>query len=121
MWRVPLFAALRREGLDWLVHECGLRGIRLLPVLTDGGSTAGGGMRQYIDWIDPALTVTDFYKNDTIKVSAAARPVWRPLSVLSAVNPLPAAASLCVQNGQHGSCLMSCALLNGAKVLQVLP
>lgn len=58
-----------------MVHECALRGIRLLPVLTNGGSTAGGGMRQYIDWIDPALTVTDFYKNDTIKVSAAVRPV----------------------------------------------
>lgn len=25
-------------------------------------------MKQYIDWVDPALTVTDFYTNDTIKV-----------------------------------------------------
>lgn len=62
-----LNGTMLREGLDWLVHECGLRGIRVLPVLTNGGSTAGGGMLQYIDWIDPALTVTDFYKNDTIK------------------------------------------------------
>jgi hypothetical protein len=45
-----------------------LREVRLLPVLTNGGSTEGGGMKQYIDWIDPALTVNDFYKNDTVKV-----------------------------------------------------
>lgn len=51
-----------------MVHECGLRGLRLLPVLTNGGSAEGGGMKQYIDWIDPALTVVDFYTNDTIKV-----------------------------------------------------
>lgn len=73
VYKNKLNLTLRREGLDWLVHECGLRGIRLLPVLTNGGRTAAGGMRQYIDWIDPALTVTDFYKNDTIKVSAASR------------------------------------------------
>jgi hypothetical protein len=57
-----------REGLDWLVHECSLRGLRVLPILTNGGSTQGGGMKQYIDWVDPELTVTDFYTNDTIKV-----------------------------------------------------
>lgn len=50
------------------MHECSLRGLRLLPVLTNGGSAEGGGMKQYIDWIDPALTVSDFYTNDTIKV-----------------------------------------------------
>lgn len=58
----------RSEGLDWLVHECGLRGIRLLPVLTNGGSAELGGMKQYVDWVDPMLTVADFYTNDTIKV-----------------------------------------------------
>lgn len=57
-----------REGLDWLVHECSLRGLRVLPVLTNGGSTQGGGMKQYIDWVDAHLTVTDFYTNDTVKV-----------------------------------------------------
>lgn len=62
---------LCREGLDWLVHECSLRALRLLPVLTNGGSAEAGGMKQYIDWIDPALTVTAFYTNDTIKVGGA--------------------------------------------------
>lgn len=60
---------LCREGLDWLVHECSLRALRLLPVLTNGGSAEAGGTKQYIDWIDPALTVTAFYTNDTIKVT----------------------------------------------------
>lgn len=27
-------------------------------------------MKQYIDWVDPDLTVTDFYSNDTVKVGA---------------------------------------------------
>jgi hypothetical protein len=40
-------------------------------VLTNGGSAEAGGMKQYIDWIDPALTVTAFYTNDTIKVGGA--------------------------------------------------
>lgn len=70
---VPLMTSLLlllsfREGLDWLVHECGLRGLRLLPVLTNGASTDGGGMKQYTDWVDTELTVTDFYTNDTVKV-----------------------------------------------------
>jgi hypothetical protein len=43
--------------------------MRLLPVLTNGGSAEAGGMKQYIDWIDPALTVAAFYTNDTIKVT----------------------------------------------------
>lgn len=59
-----------REGLDWLLHEAGLRGLRVILVLTNGASSAGGGMKQYIDWVDPALTVTDFYTNDTVKVGA---------------------------------------------------
>jgi hypothetical protein len=46
----------------------GLRGLKLLLVLTNGGSASWGGMKQYTDWVDPALTVTDFYGNDTVKV-----------------------------------------------------
>jgi hypothetical protein len=58
-------------GLDWLVHVAGLRGIKLLLVLTNGGSASWGGMKQYTNWVDPALTVTDFYGNDTVKVSGS--------------------------------------------------
>ncbi len=29
---------------------------------------AYGGMMQYTQWVDPMLTVTDFYTNDTVKV-----------------------------------------------------
>ncbi|KAF6262270.1 glycoside hydrolase superfamily [Scenedesmus sp. NREL 46B-D3] len=62
-----LNATVMSAGLDWLVHVAGLRGIKLLLVLTNGGSAAWGGMKQYTDWVDPALTVTDFYGNDTVK------------------------------------------------------
>jgi hypothetical protein len=55
------------------VHVAGLRGIKLLLVLTNGGSAAWGGMKQYTDWVDPALTVTDFYGNDTVKVTVSRR------------------------------------------------
>lgn len=66
-----------------MVHECGMRGIRLLPVLTNGGSNEGGGMKQYIDWIDPALTVADFYKNDTIKVRGLQHHVAEQAALLA--------------------------------------
>jgi hypothetical protein len=60
------------------VHEAGLRGLRLILVLTNGGSAAGGGMQQFTDWVDPALTVSDFYTNDTVKVRGGGRrPLWR--------------------------------------------
>lgn len=59
------------------MHEAGLRGLRLLLVLTNGGSSQGGGMKQYVDWVDPALTVTAFYTNDTIKVGEVC---WRMAS-----------------------------------------
>lgn len=57
------------DGIDWLVESAGLRALRLILVLTNGGSNAGGGMQQYTHWVDPALTVVDFYGNDTVKVS----------------------------------------------------
>jgi hypothetical protein len=43
--------------------------MRLLLVLTNAGSTAGGGAKQYTDWVDTSLTLTDFYTNDTVKVN----------------------------------------------------
>eukprot|EP00878_Enallax_costatus_P030381 GHUV01033074.1.p1 GENE.GHUV01033074.1~~GHUV01033074.1.p1 ORF type:complete len:119 (+),score=39.32 GHUV01033074.1:77-433(+) len=61
-------ASFFSDGLDWLVESAGARGLRLLLVLTNGGSSAGGGMQQYTHWVDPALTVVDFYGNDTVKV-----------------------------------------------------
>lgn len=64
----PLLSILTRSGLDWLVSSAGCRGLRLLPVLTNGASPAGGGMQQFTHWVDPGLTVTDFYGNDTVKV-----------------------------------------------------
>eukprot|EP00879_Flechtneria_rotunda_P009239 GHRR01009672.1.p1 GENE.GHRR01009672.1~~GHRR01009672.1.p1 ORF type:complete len:721 (+),score=226.02 GHRR01009672.1:221-2383(+) len=62
-----LNATVLSAGLDWLVHEAGKRGLKLVPVMTNGGSTANGGMKQYTDWVDQALTITDFYSNDTVK------------------------------------------------------
>ncbi|WIA14869.1 hypothetical protein OEZ85_001587 [Tetradesmus obliquus] len=41
--------------------------MKLLLVLTHGSSDAWGGMKAFTDWVDPALTVTDFYANDTVK------------------------------------------------------
>uniref|UniRef100_A0A383V8Z8 mannan endo-1,4-beta-mannosidase n=1 Tax=Tetradesmus obliquus TaxID=3088 RepID=A0A383V8Z8_TETOB len=62
-----LNATVMSAGLDWLVHVAGLRGMKLLLVLTHGSSDAWGGMKAFTDWVDPALTVTDFYGNDTVK------------------------------------------------------
>jgi hypothetical protein len=67
-------AAACSAGLDWLVHVAGLRGLKLLLVLTNGASPAWGGMKQYTDWVDPGRTVTDFYGNDTVKVGSSAPP-----------------------------------------------
>lgn len=55
------------------MHVAGMRGLKLVLVLTDGTSNALGGMKQYTDWVDPALTITDFYTNDTVKVGASSR------------------------------------------------
>ncbi|WIA35064.1 hypothetical protein OEZ86_003552 [Tetradesmus obliquus] len=62
-----LNATVMSAGLDWLVHVAGLRGMKLLLVLTHGSSDTWGGMKAFTDWVDPGLTVTDFYSNDTVK------------------------------------------------------
>lgn len=44
MYHEPLF-----EGLDWVIHQAGLRGIRLTLVFTDYWEY-NGGVAQYLDW-----------------------------------------------------------------------
>jgi hypothetical protein len=93
-------------GLDWLVHVAGLRGLKLLLVLTNGGSATWGGMKQYTDWVDPGLTVTDFYGNDTVKVR-------RTAAAQSAEH-----AAFCMLS-VHTEALVTCrqrALLNGIHI-----
>ncbi|KAF8056385.1 ANK3 [Scenedesmus sp. PABB004] len=74
-----VFNATVLAGLDWLVQVAGLRGLRLVLVLSappagegdaqewPGGS--GGGMAQFTHWVDPGLTLRDFYANDTVKLA----------------------------------------------------
>lgn len=57
-----------RDGLDWLLHQALLRGLRVMLTVTDAGRASRGGAAQYCSWVDPNLTITDFYTNDTVKV-----------------------------------------------------
>ena len=58
--------ALYREGLDYLVTEARLSGIRLIMTLTNGKNDYGG-MRQYVQWVNGS-SITEFYTNRRIRV-----------------------------------------------------
>lgn len=58
-----------REGLDWVVAEARKYGLRLILVLTNAGSYENGGAYQYCQWVEPSLTLHDFWTNDTVKAT----------------------------------------------------
>jgi len=53
-------------GLDWVVREAGIRGIKLILTLTDYWEEYGG-MQQYVEWSRSAQVVEHFYTDDWCK------------------------------------------------------
>lgn len=70
MYPSPTKPIACRDGLDWLLHQALLRGLRVMLTVTDAGRASRGGAAQYCSWVDPNLTISDFYTNDTVKVGA---------------------------------------------------
>jgi endo-1,4-beta-mannosidase len=66
------------EGLDWVVNEARVYGVRLILTLTNGDQ-GYGGMSQYVKWAK-GETVLDFYTDESIKARApSAVTLWVPV------------------------------------------